>query len=188
MLSMHSTLRDRLRRKALILDLIGLVGAILIVVGTVADPTLAGALSISSATLDVVVAALGMAIFAASLIALRVDWVEAAHRHAEAARILSELKSQGRLIAAGGASREECSHFLKIADARLSALTPIPDSAFVALKAVHLQKVRLSRLLDQRPGTILWVARLRLRISDSLAVAHGRDSGLPPGSSDESKG
>ncbi len=170
MLSMHSALRDRLRRKSLALDVTGLVGSVFVVAATLIDPAVAGLLSVTPESLKLGVALAGIAIFSASLIALRVDWAQAAHNHQEAARVLSEVKSRGRILGASDPSDEDISRFLELADARLAALPPIPDTSFVSLKAKHVRKVKLSRLLDERPGASVRLAGLRLRITDTWAV------------------
>jgi hypothetical protein len=104
---------------------------------------------------------------------------------------LGELKSQGRILAASHPSDEHISRFMELADVRLAALPPIPDESFVGLKASHLRKVALSRLLDERPGASVRLVSLRLRVADTWAAIRrpGLASSLPnPEEEHESEG
>ncbi|OKO69149.1 hypothetical protein AC629_41545 [Bradyrhizobium sp. NAS80.1] len=44
----------------------------------------------------------------------------------------------------------------------------VPEKDFLRLKRKHKMKVALSKLLDERPGSALWLTRIKLMIRDNF--------------------
>jgi hypothetical protein len=115
---------------------------------------------------------LGVALFAVSVVSLRVDWKEASANHARAAESLGRLKAELR------DARDVEDVRLRTSQV-LSDLEPIPDRLFLSLKAKHLRKVEVSKALSRRPGIPLLLAwaEVIMRARSLREVGHGDGDG-----------
>jgi hypothetical protein len=55
-------------------------------------------------------------------------------------------------------------------DGALASLRPIPDEQFTILKARHMRKVELSKLLDHYPAAPLMLLRMKLLVRHSRGL------------------
>lgn len=169
MLSIHSTLRDRYASWATWLDLVILGGSIVLTATLLLDPRILVYLGVSDDGARLVLAVTSALVFFLSIVVLRVDWKQQSARHQQAAALLADLKARGRLAVDSpiAAMTEE---YARLYDYAMAVCVPIPESAFLPLKAKHLRKIALSKAIDSHPNVPVWVLRLRLAWSDSKSV------------------
>lgn len=167
LLTMHSVLRDRNSRHALLLDILLLISSVILATTVWLDPEVPRDLGFSQDSSKLVVGVSSTLVFAISLIHLRVDWKGTAERHQQAASSLARLKLQIRPLLRSDSDvdpsqienqNRECALVLAI-------LPPIPDRHFNRLKAVHKRKIELSKAVDKYPNLPLWLLRAKLVVA-----------------------
>lgn len=166
----HSTLRDRLDRRALLLELCILIGSLVVTVLAlscqyVTEPLLQGEIRP-----ELAIGLGGLILFALSIVGIKVDWARRAALHDEAARAYASLKLKASDILATPATQKQARFDVLQAEYSFTAERSIavPERAFLRLKKKHLQKVAVSRLLDQKPGVSPLLARMRLWWRDNV--------------------
>jgi len=175
MLSMHSHLRDQYSRQGLRLDVGILTGSVVLCAATFLDPVLLRWAGVPEEGFRVVSGAMSALLFVLSFVMLRVDWKEAAGRHARAVAVLGELKEQGRMARGMVSDTPAVSDFIRAYDSVMKTLPPVPEHEFSKLKAHHLRKRALSDALDQAPYAPVWLLKLKLIGRDSRsALASGK--------------
>ena len=160
--SMHAALRDRATHATTSITVVLLSASIFSVAFAFAgnDPEveLLG-ITASRATWLGVLAILTVCGSTADLVS---DRRGAARVHDGAVRLLADLKSAYRSLdpAEAPAAREIrlTSRYQDV----MAQLPPIPERRFNQLKARHLRKIEISRILSENPGLALWQARRRL--------------------------
>jgi len=163
MLTMHSVLRDRYKRKALIVDIILLIASSLLLFVSIIDPNLLSRLGLPPQDLSIFLKVCSIVIFLSSLIILRVDWKEQAAKHGRACEALARLKSETRAVLLCDTSAiENCSKHQQLCSLTMNNLWPVPESQFHKLKALHLKKIEISKLISSHPGCMLWVLKVCL--------------------------
>jgi hypothetical protein len=113
-----------------------------------------------------------VAAFFATVADLRLDWKGRAEKHREAASRLSKL------LAEFDALRRPDGTWPSGKEQKLQGLywdvmtniAPIPDGKFNSLKAAHLRKVEISRLLDQHPGCPIVALRAAVFVRSTLLL------------------
>ena len=166
---MHSTLRDRYSRRALILDLLILSGSVLLCATALVDPQYLRVTRLTADGFRLALSSLSILIFILSLISLRADWKGVAGRHQQACTSLYGLKARCREITTTD-DPSELRDFRRVYNMVMNELVPIPDRLFPRLKAYHVRKVALSKLVDSHPGAPLLALRLLLFTRTSLGV------------------
>jgi hypothetical protein len=184
MLTMHSLLRDRLQRHALMLT----VAILALSIAATAASFGAGEPQLRvlwiTARVQAWVGLLTTIIFFLTLIDLRVDWKQRAGAHAEAARRLGELKARFRAAMGTEAEVEGAAELKAGYDRTMAGLVPIPERLFLKLKAKHLRKVEISKLLDRHAGAPLMYLRARVVIKGLTAKSPKTEGpGGPPDTS-----
>jgi hypothetical protein len=180
MLSSHSMLRDRYRRRAQSLTL--LIIALSIAAASLSFASEDKPLKILhiSARLSRWVAVLSLLIFFLAMVDLVIDWRRRTLEHDEAARRLGDLKARLRVprivddrVDTGGVdSRADY-------ERTTAMLPPIPDRRFAPLKARAVYKVELSKAIDDHRGApILWL-RLLVRWRGLRGKTPSNDTGTP---------
>lgn len=92
---------------------------------------------------------LSVGTFALVLVELVLDRRGAARGRAEAVRVLSALKAQYRVLPKDTATLARLTErYSQVMD----SVPVIPERAFNPLKAAHLRKVEISKLLSEQPG------------------------------------
>jgi len=172
MLTAHAVLAVRLRRRAFALDVLVFAVSILLVATAWLDPVILQRINVNSDDARIVLGILSCIAFLLALVQLLVDWKLRAGDHDRARETLAGLKAECRAFQKQGESAfiDDLTSWMRRADALLATLTPIPDSAFAALKATHRRKVEISRMLDAHPGASLLVLRAWLRLRDTWRV------------------
>jgi hypothetical protein len=154
MLTMHSVLRDRYERRARLLDVSMLSVSVILCALAFADERLARYLALPAGVARDVVPAAVVLVFAFSVVSLRVDWKQLGSVHARACEVLARLKAELRSEPA------DLDTLRRNVSAALVEVPPIPESAFVALKAVHFRKLEVSKALSVSPGCPLFFVRI----------------------------
>jgi hypothetical protein len=170
MLTAHSLLAARLRRRARALDFVVLGISILLVATAWLDPVLLKRVSVDADDARIILGVLSCMAFFLALFQLLVDWKESAGEHDRARVELAGLKSACRAHQQSMASSppiDDILLWMKRADDTLVGLPAIPDVQFASLKASHRRKVEVSRLLDAYPGSPLFVLKAAVRARDT---------------------
>lgn len=175
MLSSHSLLRDRYAFRSTVMDLVLLAVSIVLVAATFADPRLLNRIGIDAAAAHVVFGVASLAAFFFSLVQWRVDWKERAGEHRRACGTLARLKARFRALRDELAEGSEdaltkARQWFEDMDGAMDGLPPIPDKQFNSLKAKHLRKVEVSRLLDSHPGAWLPLVRAKIWWHDTKRI------------------
>jgi hypothetical protein len=189
MLSAHSCLRDRYRRRTKNLTL----AILLLSIGASAVAFLSGDrhvdLGFWSGRLQAVAGFLTLLIFALGLLELTTAWDRQGWMHEDAARRLGQLKLRFRGAHRTGEEYEADGHDLAAEyQATMDAIVEIPDDKFVSLKARHRRKIAISRLLDHYESVPIPLMRLALcwRQGKFLRAALRSGTSLTPNSSEPS--
>jgi hypothetical protein len=164
MVTMYSVLRDRYSARATGLTL-GIMGSSVILCACTFLPDNAlVAVGLSPLGTKVVLAVFSSFILFLSIAELKVDWKERSSVFGEAAENVAGLKAKYRAVRnSSGHPSSEVIHELAIQyDSIMASLPGVPDLQFAKLKAYHLKKIRLSQMIDTKPGCPLWILRLKL--------------------------
>jgi hypothetical protein len=98
-----------------------------------------------------------VATFTLTLVDLVLDWRGQARRHEDATRQLAALKAEYRKPAA---AHDRLAERYQVV---METIPEIPERRFLALKAAHLRKAELSRILSSHPGSTVRQARRTLK-------------------------
>jgi hypothetical protein len=94
---------------------------------------------------------------------LRLGWGERSAVYSAAADRHARLKDEYRNYVHGPRHSTTQTAELRRKYQAASAIGPaIPEKDFLRLKQKHLRKVRLSQMLDESPGTPMWLLKWRL--------------------------
>ena len=164
MVTMYSVLRDRYSASATWLTL-GIMGSSVILCACTFLPEDALlVIGISSFETKIVLGVFSGLILFLSIAELKVDWKEQSRTYGEAAKEVAGLKAKYRDVRNSGKhpSPEVTHELASQYDSIMASLPGIPDLQFAKLKAYHLKKIKLSQMLDSKPGCPLWILRLKL--------------------------
>lgn len=161
--SMHAALRDRAAGASTAITVLLLcasaVGTALAFAGNDDSVRLLG-VEASKATW---LGALSVTVFCGTLAELVLDRRGAARRHGEAVRLLAGLKAAYRQVAADGDWDTAAPRLSERYGQVMDAVPPVPEARFNDLKARHLRKVEISKLLSERPGLTVRQAKKELK-------------------------
>lgn len=163
-LSMHAALRDRYARRALTVDSLLLGCSVVFCASAFASDAALAHFGNSPDQIRYLVRLSSVVAFMLSVLSLKIDWKGKFASHKDAAARMSHALATFRN------SRSEDGGWLPGCDQELDSAyweamnnsVPIPDRSFVSLKARHLRKVALSKMLDANPGYPLLLLRMRL--------------------------
>jgi hypothetical protein len=162
MASMHSILRDRAERRGHVLGFLLLSSSfVLLVASTISDDLLVG-LGLRPEDARTWGSALSVLLFVFSLLELRLGYGLRAAGHREAADRLSRLKQRYRTELNGAPSPSRLAKLNYEYEVACSVLPPIPEGQFHSLKAAHLRKIQLSKMIDLYPTVPIPLLKLRL--------------------------
>jgi len=167
MLSMHTALRDQLFRRALTLDILLLACSVVFCATTFAREDFFLQFGLTTQRSQFVLGIASIVAFFASLVSLRIDWKgrSASHQHA-VQKITNALALFRKLRREDDTWPEEHKEQLhKSYWDTSNDIVPIPEALFVKLKARHLRKVAVSKMLDSHPGSpvilLRWIVLFR---------------------------
>jgi|SRR5215469_14303247 len=101
--------------------------------------------------------------FTVTLLELVLDPRGASRRRAQAVQDLGALKGEYRAAAPGGQAQQTPAQLSKHYEAVMGSIPEVPDLLFNRLKAAHLRKVEISKILSEKPGISLRKARRILK-------------------------
>ena len=165
----HAILRDRFARRALILDLCVLALSTWIVALAFVDPVLNSMLTPPHISPTLWIGILSVCVFFLTLVQFKTDWKGRADAHRRTLDLYAEVKREaGYLMASGRCEEAECRRVLSRYDMASAVGIEVPENEFLALKQRHKRKVELSKGLDARPFTPLWLFRMRRSWRDTF--------------------
>ena len=151
MVTMHAALRDLNARLSAVIDLFVFLFSIALLASVFADVTILKAIGISEEISELTLRISSILVFFFLIVILRVDWKQKAWRHQDAVSKLSRLKFH--LKARSLDSSAELDHLREEYRIVMESLPHIPERVFNRLKAKHLRKVAVSKLLSRCPGS-----------------------------------
>lgn len=164
MVTMHAVLRDRARRISIAISIVLLSGSIVsAALAFAGDDTRLELVGIGL-TRSTWLGVFSVLVFVGTLVELVTDYRGVARQHSSAVRMLSNLKAQYQRAAPDAhsdwtaAATALSARYVDV----MAQLVPIPESRFNNLKARHLRKVEISKLLSATPGLSERQARRRL--------------------------
>ena len=165
-LTMHSSYRDRMERRAFWLNTALIASSLFLTVFTFVGDDLLQSLGLYPEMTRFLIGLTAVAVLICSITEFRVDWRSVAGRHAEAVSRLAILKAKYRksFVETGGNDPKKNARLTVEYDEMTGGLPPIPDRWFTALKAEHRFKQLLSERISQCPKAPTWFLRLQLRI------------------------
>lgn len=162
MLSMHSALRDRYRRRRTALVLLTMALAILGAGFAFATDKPKITILGVEATRDKWLGVVSLIVLLLGVVDLVTDWSMRARGYGEAAKRLGNLKLKMRACQLAGYQRQAVDRLRAAYDELAPELPPIPERQFAILKARHLRKVEMSRQLSAHPGSAVWLVYVKV--------------------------
>ena len=159
----HSLLRDRYRSRATIMTCSLLSASVLATAFAFASGDADITIGEFSASRSTLLGWFAVVTFAATLIDLVLDWRGRQQKHEDAVRQLAVLKAEYQTTPEAGEELATRDRLSQRYQAVMDSVPNVPDRQFVHLKAAHLQKVEISRLLSEFPGMTVRQARRELR-------------------------
>jgi hypothetical protein len=151
-LTMQSRLRDRDRVVGTSLLCAILVLSVIGVAFAFAGPDHAVTLDGLTAARSTWLGWLAVGTLALVLIELVVDRRGAAQRRSGAVRVLASLKAEYRVPPAAGDEVATAARMSERYSQAMETIPAVPERSFNRLKAAHLRKVEISKLLSEHPG------------------------------------
>lgn len=158
-----SILRDRYRRRATYLSIALMVAGVALVLLTFGSRDVLALAGLDPRAAETWTGIAGALVFVLALIEIRVDWLGRASLYAWAADRFADLKLAYATYLGGPEPSDVREAELRGQYQAASAVAPrVPESDFLRLKQAHLQKVALSKMISESPGTPITVLRVRL--------------------------
>jgi len=164
MLSMHNILSVRFSTFSMLLDISLLICAVVFCTTTFVSDDFFAALNLTPQRIKFILGAISVLAFLSSIISLRVDWKGKQARHKEASQKIAIILSRYKELRneSGAWPSEKSGELNQNYWAVLNNTPNIPDRFFASLKAKHIRKVEISRLLDSYPGCPVFLLRFLL--------------------------
>jgi len=165
-LSMHASLRDCYKLRALVLNCFLLFAAVVLNACVFIDDATLTTLGLDAGRVTIAISLSSVAIFAISILELRVDWNGVAKGHESAVEKLSVLKFKYRESIDRAKAHCETEHLALATEyARTCAdIPPIPEAVFNKLKRRHLLKKLVSEKIAQNPGVPIWMVKTKIHM------------------------
>lgn len=166
----HSIERERFHRRAMLLDIIIMLGSLYLVSMVFIDPVINNTLTPLGLKPVIWTGTIAIFVFAFSIIQLMVDWKGLADAHGRSLSMYAEAKSNCIEVLNGTApiSKEIYNGISTRYNMASDIGIHIPDSRFLTLKQKHLVKIELSKQLDNNPSLCLPLARIKLWWRDNV--------------------
>lgn len=166
-LSMHTFLSQKYKLRATILDVALITCATAFCATTFVGDDFYSMIGIDIHNSKFLLGGISIIAFLASIISLRIDWKGLYTNHNNAVDKLSDV------VALFRDSRSEeklwASDKIKLLSDKynisMSNIIQIPPNQFVKLKAKHIRKIEISKLVDQYPGSTLLLLKFKLTIN-----------------------
>jgi len=165
----HAALRDRFAIRQFAVDIVVLLLSAWITAMGFVDPRLNRWLVPPHFDAQLWTGLLGIITFALTLIQFKADWRGRSESHQRSFNMYAEVKREAGYLLAG-ADDITARDFQRLADRYDMASnvgTEIPEKDFLELKRHHKIKIAISRLLDEKPGSNLWLTKIKLILRDN---------------------
>lgn len=182
MLTMHSSFRDRMERRAFWLNTVLIASSVFLTVFAFVGDDLLRAIGLDPAMTRFILGLIAVVVLICAITEFRVDWRTVAGRHGEAVSRLAGLKAKYRKAhteTAGDVPKKNL-RLTTDYDKVMSSLPSIPDRWFNRLKAEHQFKRILSERISLCPKAPKWYLWLQLRregIEEARQLAKERENG-----------
>lgn len=166
----HAALRDRFANRQFVADVIVLLLAAWTTSMGFVDPRLTSWLTPPHLDPQLWIGMLGSITFGLTLVQFKADWSGRSEAHQRSFTMYAEVKREAGYLLAS-AEKMSMRDFQRLADRYDMASdvgTGVPERDFLALKRRHKIKVVVSRLLDEKPGSSLWLVKLKLILRDNF--------------------
>jgi hypothetical protein len=165
----HAALRDRFKRRALLLDTVILLASAWVTALAFLDPRLSKWLIPFGIDSQLWIGLFGVLVFVLTLIQLKVDRGGKAEAHTRSFGMYSEVKREAGYLLASNAEipAREFQRLAARYDMASDVGTGVPERDFLGLKRQHLVKVRTSKFLDRHPGASVTLTKLKLLLRDN---------------------
>lgn len=165
----HAALRDKYARRNLAFDVIILLCSAWLTAVAFVDPKFSPWLTPFGLDPQLWTGVFGVAIFGLTLVQSRTDWRGRSESHDRSFASYVEVKREaGYLLAANGDVLEK--EFQRLAaryDMASDTSIGIPENEFLVLKKKHKLKIEVSRLLDEKPSSSIWLTKFKMFIRDN---------------------
>lgn len=164
----HAGLRDKLQRRALILDLTILGLSTWLTAMIFVAPRIGVRLSPRSIDSEIWLGLLAIGTFILAIFQTKLDWKGRAGAHGRSSAYYAGVKGESsRLLRSDTISSEKAEHLFERYSFSDQFCLYIPENEFLAQKKRHKIKVRISRVLDERPGASVVFLRIRIWFRDN---------------------
>jgi hypothetical protein len=165
----HASMRDRFRRRAVGVDLTILLLSAWLTALAFIDPRFHQWIVPFQIDAQFWIGLIGVLTFCLTLVQLQLNWRGRSEAHGRSFSMYTEIKREAGYLLA---SHEDVPlrEFQRLAsryDMASDVGTGIPERDFLRLKRRHKLKVRVSKLLDTRPGASIALTKLKLILRDN---------------------
>jgi hypothetical protein len=173
--SMHTFLRDRYASRALLIDLLLLASAVVFCASAFATDEVLARFGPKPQDVRYIIRLFSVLAFMLSVLSLRVGWKEKSATHKDAAQKMARALGTFRKHQEpdGTWPVTAWTDLDTVYSEAMNNSVPIPEKLFVKLKARHLRKVEVSRMLDSNPGCPVFVLRFILFCSSLKRIFGG---------------
>lgn len=168
--SAHAALKDRFASRQFFSDVIVLLLAAWTTCMGFVDPRLTSWLTPPGLDAPIWIGLLGALTFGLTLVQFKSDWRGRSEAHQRSFTMYSEVKREAGYLLSEP-SQISPRDFQRLADKYDMASevgAGVPENDFLPLKGRHKMKVAVSKLLDERPGSVLWLTKLKLLLRDNF--------------------
>lgn len=165
----HASMSDRYGRKALAIDIAILLATACLTALGLADPRFSRWLVPESIDPTLWIGLLGLLTFCLTLLQIKTDWKGLSEGHQRTFAMYVEVKREaGYMLASdSGVSVREFQRLASRYDMASDLGKGIPEKWFLALKRQHRIKVAISKILDDRPGAVIFFLKFQVLWRDT---------------------
>lgn len=175
----HAVLRDRNKRRALLLDLTIIALTTWVTATVFIDPRIGGILTPPRIDREIWIGCLSVFAAFLSFAQMKLDWKGLTEAHGRASLVFGNIKGDCvELLSAQGAppSAQEVERIVQKYAFACESSIPIGESVFLSLKRRHKIKVEISKLLDHKPGSSVSLAVLKIWWRDNVQARSNEKS------------
>jgi hypothetical protein len=164
MVTMYTVMRDRYLARATWLTLSIMGSSVILCACTFLPDNALVMVGLSPLGKKVVLGVFSSLILFLSIVELKVDWKQRSSLYKEAAKNVAGLKAKYRNVrnSSEHPASEMIHELANQYDSIMANLPGVSDLEFAKLKAYHLKKIKLSKMIDLNPGCPLWFLRIKL--------------------------
>lgn len=167
--SAHASLRDKFKHYALFLDVFVLLLSAWLTALAFVDPRFHAWLVPLQIDAQLWIGLIGVVTFCLTLLQLQLNWRGRSEAHGRSFGMYAEVKREAGYLLASSEPipLRDFQRLTARYDMASDVGTGIPERDFLRLKQKHKLKVRVSKLLDTRPGASIALTKLKLILRDN---------------------